>query len=92
MASQPKISKDLDERIFSTARSYYQDGRKRGSDSLPELKTMISGTMDDGTPTSMLVKIRPNPINPRLATGWKVVVEDRVWEIPPGELEKSRLL
>ena len=92
MPKAPKISKDMDEKIFSMARNYYQDGKKRGSDSLPELKTMISGTMDDGTPTSMLVKIRPNPINPRLATGWKVVVEDRVWEIPPTEMEKSRLL
>jgi hypothetical protein len=38
------------------------------------------------------VKIRPNPINPRLSNGWKVIAENKVWEIPVDELEKSRLL
>ena len=86
------VSKDLDRKIHELARNFYQDGKKRNAESLPELKTMVSGTLDDGTPTSMVVKIRPNPINPRLATGWKVIAQDKHWEIPPDELDKSRLL
>lgn len=92
MPTETRISKDLDRRIYELARNFYQDGRKRGAESLPELKTMVSGALDDGTPQSLVVKILPNPINPRLATGWKVVAEDKVWEIPVEELEKSRLL
>ena len=92
MSAVPKISKDLDKRIYELARNFFQDGRKRGAEKLPELKTMVSGELDDGTPTSMVVKIRPNPINPRLSSGWMVVAEDKVWEIPFEELEKSRLL
>jgi hypothetical protein len=92
MSAVPKISKDLDRRIYELARNFFQDGRKRGAEKLPELKTMVSGELDDGTPTSMVVKIRPNPINPRLSSGWMVVAEDKVWEIPLEELEKSRLL
>ena len=86
------ISKDIDAKIHKMARDYYQDAKRRGAESLRELKTMISGNMDDGTPSSLVVKILPNPINPRLAAGWKVVAEATVWEIPPDELEKSRLL
>lgn len=92
MAQEPRISQDIDKRIHELARNFYQDGKKRGAESLPELKTMVSGTMDDGTPTSLVVKIRPNPINPRLSSGWKVIAESKVWEIPAEELEKSRLL
>lgn len=92
MPHEYRISKDIDRKIYEMARAYYQDGKKRNAESLPELKSMISGNMDDGHPTSMLVKILPNPINPRLSNGWKVVAENKVWEIPPDELEKSRLL
>ena len=92
MAEDAKISSDIDRKIYDLARNFYQDGKKRQAESLPELKTMVSGNLDDGTPTSVIVKIRPNPINPRLATGWKVIVESNVWEIPPTELEKSKLL
>jgi hypothetical protein len=86
------ISKDMDARIHKLARDYYQDARRRSAESLRELKTMVSGTLDDGTSASMVVKILPNPINPRLAAGWKIVCEDKVWEVPPDEMEKSRLL
>ena len=92
MPQEIRISKDLDRKINDSARSYYQDGKRRGADKLPDFRTMISGTMDDGVEISVMVKIIPNPINPRLATDWKVVCEDKVWEIPPDELEKSRLL
>jgi hypothetical protein len=92
MAQEPKISKDIDKKINDLARNLYQDGKKRGAESLPELKTMVSGNADDGTSMSLFVKIRPNPINPRLSAGWKVIAENKVWEIPPEELEKSRLL
>jgi hypothetical protein len=92
MRPDPKISKEIDKKIYELARNLYQDGKKRNAESLPELKVMVSGNMDDGTATSLLVKILPNPINPRLATGWKVVAENKVWEIPIDELEKSRLL
>jgi hypothetical protein len=92
MAFETKISKDLDRKIHDLARNFYQDGKKRGAENLPELKTMVSGTMDDGTPHSLLVKIRPNPINPRLSSGWKVIAQDKVWDIPSEELERSRLL
>ena len=90
--AEAHISKDIDGKIHKMARDYYQDGKRRSAESLPELKVMISGDMDDGTPQSLMVKIRPNPINPRLAAGWKAIAEDKVWEIPPEDLEKSRLL
>lgn len=86
------ISKEIDASIYKMARAFYQDSKKQNKERVPELRTMISGAMDDGTPTSLIVKILPNPINPRLATGWKIVAEDKVWEIPGDELEKSRLL
>lgn len=87
-----RISKDIDSRIYSLARNYYQDGKKQSKERLPELRTMVSGNMEDGSQRSLVVKIIPNPINPRLSSGWKVVAEDKVWEIPPEDLEKSRLL
>jgi len=87
-----RISKDIDRKINEMARSYYQDARRRSADKLPEFRTMISGAMDDGASRSLLVKILPNPINPRLSTGWRVVAEDKVWEISSEEMEKSRLL
>jgi len=92
MAEETKISKDIDKKIYDLARNLYKDGKKRQAESIPELKTMISGTLDDGSPASVLVKIRANPINPRLAAGWKVTVEGNVWEIPVEEMEKSTLL
>lgn len=92
MDADAKISKDIDRKIYDLARNFYKDGKKRQAESLPELKTMVSGALDDGTPTSIIVKIRPNPINPRLSAGWKVVAESKVWEIPVEELEKSSLL
>jgi hypothetical protein len=91
-AAAPHISKDIDRKIHELARNFYQDGKKRNAETLPELKTMVSGTLDDGTPHSLIVKIRPNPINPRLAAGWKVIAQDKHWEIDPDEMEKSRLL
>ena len=92
MPEASRISKDIDRKIYDTARSYYQDGKRRSADKLPEMRIMISGAMDDGAERSMMVKILPNPINPRLSTGWRVVAEDKVWEVPPDEMEKSRLL
>jgi len=92
MAAETKISKDIDKKIYELARNFYKDGKKRQAESLPELKTMVSGNLDDGTPTSVIVKIRPNPINPRLSAGWKVVAESNVWEIPVEEMERSSLL
>ena len=92
MPPETKISKDIDRKIYDLARNFYKDGKKRQAESLPELKTMVSGNLDDGTPTSVIVKIRANPINPRLSAGWKVVVESKVWEIPVEEMEKSTLL
>ncbi len=90
--AESHISQDIDVKVHKMARDYYQDGKKRSAESLPELKVMISGTMDDGTPSSLVVRIKPNPINPRLASGWKIVAQDKVWEVPPEEMEKSRLL
>jgi hypothetical protein len=87
-----QISNDIDKKIHELARNFFADGKRRNAESLPELKTMVSGVLDDGTPTSVMVKIRPNPINPRLASGWKVVAESKVWEIPAAEMDKSRLL
>ena len=92
MAADIRISKDIDRKIYELARNFYKDGKKRGAESLPELKTMVSGNLDDGTSSSIIVKIMPNPINPRLATGWKVVAGSNVWEIPLDEMEKSALL
>jgi hypothetical protein len=92
MAEPSRISRDVDRKIYDMARSYFADGKRRNADKLPEFRTMISGEMDDGTSRSLMVKILPNPINPRLATGWRVVAEDKVWEIPSDEMEKSRLL
>jgi hypothetical protein len=92
MAVETRISKDIDRKIYELARNFYKDGKKRQAESLPELKTMVSGSLDDGTPTSVIVKIMPNPINPRLSAGWKAVVESKVWEIPVDEMEKSALL
>jgi hypothetical protein len=92
MAEETRISKDIDRKIYELARNLYKDGKKRQAESIPELKTMISGTLDDGSPASVLVKIRANPINPRLSAGWKVTVEGNVWEIPVEEMEKSSLL
>ena len=92
MAADAKISRDIDRKIYELARNFYKDGKKRQAESLPELKTMVSGDLDDGTPSSILVKIRPNPINPRLSTGWMVVAGSNVWEIPVDEMEKSALL
>ncbi len=92
MSADVRISKDIDRRIHSIAREYYAELRKSGADKGGEISQMVSGKLDDGTASSLVVKIRPNPINPRLSHGWKVVAEDRVWEIPPAEMEKSRLL
>ena len=92
MAAEYKFSKDIDAKIHGLARAYWQDARKGSKERVPELRTMVSGTKDDGTSLSLMIKILPNPINPRLANGWKVVAEDKVWEIPPDEMEKSRLL
>ncbi|MHC4820822.1 MAG: hypothetical protein ACYTDX_03760 [Planctomycetota bacterium] len=86
------ISMDVDMKIHAKAREYWSEHKNDPSDKLDPLQTMISGALDDGTPTSLFVKIQPNPINSRLATGWKVVAEDRVWEIPQAEMERSRLL
>lgn len=92
MADGVKFSKEIDAKIYGMARDYYQSAKKAGRERLPELRTMISGNTDDGTSLSIVVKILPNPINPRLSAGWRIVAEDKVWEIPPDELEKSRLL
>ena len=92
MATPVKFSREIDAKIYQMARSFYQDSKKQGKERVPELRTMVSGAKEDGTQLSIVVKILPNPINPRLATGWKVVAEDKVWEIPAEELEKSRLL
>ena len=92
MAEPSRISKELDRKIYDMARSYFADGKRRNADRLPEFRTMISGRMDDGTSRSLMVKILPNPINPRLHSGWRVVAEDKVWEIPTDEMERSRLL
>ena len=92
MATAIKFSKEIDGKIYQMARNFYQESKRSNKERLPELRTMISGSSDDGTQLSIVVKILPNPINPRLATGWKVVAEDKVWEIPAEELEKSRLL
>jgi len=92
MASAMKFSPEIDKKIYGMARDYYQQGKKSGRERLPELRTMISGPMEDGSERSLVVKIIPNPINPRLSSGWRVVAEDKVWEIPADELEKSRLL
>ncbi len=92
MPADFKFSKDIDARIYGLARAYYQDAKKGNKERVPELRTMVSGVGDDGVQHSLMIKILPNPINPRLANGWKVVAEDKVWEIPPDELEKSRLL
>ena len=87
-----KFSQEIDGKIYAMAREYYQSAKKSGRERLPELRTMISGSADGGAQLSLIVKIIPNPINPRLSAGWRVVAEDKVWEIPPDELEKSRLL
>jgi len=92
MAGTYKFSKDIDGQIYKMARAYYQQSKKDGKERVPELRTMISGAGEDGVQVSLIVKILPNPINPRLSAGWKVVAEDKVWEIPPDQLEKSRLL
>ncbi len=94
MAEQAvRISKDLDAKVYHVARDYYHK-LKQGQEieSQPEIKVMVSGTMDDGQSSSMVVKIRPNPLNCRMTTGWKIVADGKVWEIPSWELEKSRLL
>ena len=92
MSEPIRFSKEIDRKINEIARSYYQDAKRRNADKLPEFRTMISGNMEDGASRSLLIKILPNPINPRLSTGWRVVAEDKVWEIPSDEMEKSRLL
>lgn len=86
------ISLDVDMKIHAKAREYWQEHKNDPTGTLAPLQTMISGTLDDGSPTSLFVKIQPNPINSRLTTGWKVVAEDRIWEIPQTEMERSRLL
>lgn len=90
--SEPRISKEIDKKIEDLARDYYQELKRSGADQGKEIRTMVSGNLDDGTPHSLFVKIRPNPINPRLNTGWKAVAEDRVWEISTTALERSKLL
>jgi len=92
MADAVKISKDIDAKIYAMARDYYRDVKKGGQDTASEIKAMVSGQLDDGNASSLLVRIMPNPINPRLAAGWKVSADQKVWEIPTSELEKSRLL
>ncbi|MCK6480242.1 MAG: hypothetical protein HUU06_08760 [Planctomycetaceae bacterium] len=92
MSSALKFSKEIDAKIYGMARDYFQQGKRSGTERLSELRTMISGSLEDGTPLSIVVKILPNPINPRLSSGWRIVAEDKVWEIPAEELEKSRLL
>jgi hypothetical protein len=87
-----QVSKEIDAKIYAIAREAYQEGKKTGKETIPEIRTMVSGAMDDCTPTSLMVKIVPNPINARLSSGWKVVAESRVWEIPATEIERSRLL
>jgi hypothetical protein len=92
MSAALKFSKEIDGKINGMAREYYQSAKKAGRERLPELRTMISGATDDGTELSIVVKIIPNPINPRLSSGWRVVAEDKIWEIAPEDLERSRLL